>query len=49
VGWLIQALVANRNRLRSALTALGVLIGVMSVVLLVAIGQGARSEITGVY
>jgi putative ABC transport system permease protein len=41
----MQALVANR--LRSLLTMLGVLIGVMSVVLLVAIGQGARSEITG--
>jgi putative ABC transport system permease protein len=41
----LQALVANR--LRSALTTLGVLIGVLSVVLLVAIGQGARSEITG--
>jgi putative ABC transport system permease protein len=41
----MQALVANR--LRSVLTMLGVLIGVMSVVLLVAIGQGARSEITG--
>jgi putative ABC transport system permease protein len=41
----MQALFANR--LRSALTTLGVLIGVMSVVLLVAIGQGARSEITG--
>lgn len=43
VAW--QALVANR--LRSALTTLGVLIGVMSVVLLVAIGEGARAEITG--
>jgi hypothetical protein len=41
----LQALLANR--LRSALTTLGVLIGVMSVVLLVAIGQGARQEITG--
>jgi putative ABC transport system permease protein len=41
----MQALLANR--LRSALTTLGVLIGVMSVVLLVAIGQGARQEITG--
>ncbi len=41
----VQALVANR--LRSVLTTLGVLIGVMSVVLLVAIGQGARTEITG--
>ena len=40
-----QALLANR--LRSALTTLGVVIGVMSVVLLVAIGQGARQEITG--
>jgi putative ABC transport system permease protein len=41
----MQALLGNR--LRSALTTLGVLIGVMSVVLLVAIGQGARTEITG--
>jgi putative ABC transport system permease protein len=41
----LQALVANR--LRSALTTLGVVIGVLSVVLLVAIGQGARQEITG--
>ena len=41
----IKALVGNR--LRSALTTLGVLIGVLSVVLLVAIGQGAREEITG--
>lgn len=40
-----QALAANR--LRSALTTLGVVIGVLSVVLLVAIGQGAREEITG--
>jgi putative ABC transport system permease protein len=42
----LQAIVANR--LRSFLTTLGVMIGVMSVVLLVSIGQGARSEITGV-
>lgn len=41
----LQAILANR--LRSFLTTLGVVIGVMSVVLLVAIGQGARSEITG--
>jgi putative ABC transport system permease protein len=41
----MQALAANR--LRSALTTLGVVIGVLSVVLLVAIGQGARQEITG--
>jgi len=42
----LQAIVANR--LRSFLTTLGVIIGVLSVVLLVSIGQGARSEITGV-
>jgi putative ABC transport system permease protein len=41
----LQAILANR--LRSSLTTLGVVIGVLSVVLLVAIGQGARSEITG--
>jgi putative ABC transport system permease protein len=34
------------NRLRSALTALGVVIGVMSVVLLVAVGTGARNVVT---
>jgi putative ABC transport system permease protein len=34
------------NKLRSALTMLGVVIGVMSVVLLVAIGSGARDEVT---
>jgi len=34
------------NRLRSALTVLGVVIGVMSVVLLVAVGSGARDEVT---
>ncbi len=34
------------NKLRSALTMLGVVIGVMSVVLLVAIGSGARQEVT---
>jgi len=42
----VQAIVANR--MRSVLTTLGVVIGVLSVVLLVAIGQGARTEITGV-
>jgi len=42
----LQAIIANR--LRSFLTTLGVVIGVMSVVLLVSIGQGARAEITGV-
>jgi putative ABC transport system permease protein len=34
------------NKLRSGLTMLGVVIGVMSVVLLVAIGSGARDEVT---
>ena len=34
------------NKLRSGLTMLGVVIGVMSVVLLVAIGSGARNEVT---
>lgn len=34
------------NRLRSALTVLGVVIGVLSVVLLVAVGTGARAEVT---
>ncbi|MBW3601569.1 MAG: ABC transporter permease [Actinobacteria bacterium] len=34
------------NRLRSSLTVLGVVIGVMSVVLLVAIGTGARDEVS---
>ena len=34
------------NKLRSALTMLGVVIGVMSVVVLVAIGSGARNEVT---
>ncbi len=39
-----EALLANR--LRSGLTMLGVVIGVTSVVLLVAIGSGARDEVT---
>ena len=34
------------NRLRASLTVLGVVIGVMSVVLLVAVGTGARNEVT---
>ena len=34
------------NRMRSALTVLGVVIGVMSVVLLVAVGTGARNVVT---
>lgn len=41
------ALTAIRaNRLRSGLTVLGVVIGVMSVVLLVAVGSGARAVVT---
>ncbi len=41
------ALTAIRaNRLRSGLTVLGVVIGVLSVVLLVAVGSGARAEVT---
>ncbi|MDD5747546.1 MAG: ABC transporter permease [Actinomycetota bacterium] len=34
------------NKMRSALTMLGVIIGVSSVILLVALGSGARAEIT---
>lgn len=34
------------NRLRSGLTTLGVVIGVFAVILLVAIGQGTREEVT---
>ena len=41
------ALTAIRaNRLRSGLTVLGVVIGVLSVVLLVAVGSGARAVVT---
>lgn len=41
------ALTAIRaNRLRSGLTVLGVVIGVLSVVLLVAVGSGARAAVT---
>ncbi len=42
----MQAVVANR--LRSTLTTLGVVIGVLAVILLVAVGQGAREEVTGI-
>ena len=34
------------NKLRSGLTMLGVIIGVASVVLMVAIGQGAQQDVT---
>ncbi|MBI4744563.1 MAG: ABC transporter permease [Actinobacteria bacterium] len=37
----------NANKMRSFLTMLGVIIGVGSVILLVSIGQGAKSYITG--
>ena len=33
------------NRLRSALTVLGIIIGVMSVILVVTIGQGGQARI----
>ena len=36
----------NSNKLRSALTMLGIIIGVASVVLMVAIGQGAQQSVT---
>ncbi len=35
------------NRVRSALTMLGVIIGVAAVILLVAIGTGVQDEVTG--
>src|SRR5262249_54770927 len=35
------------NRLRSGLTTLGIVIGVASAVTLIAIGQGAREQVTG--
>jgi putative ABC transport system permease protein len=36
----------RRNKLRSTLTALGIIIGVASVVAMVAVGNGARARIT---
>jgi len=36
-----------RNKVRSALTALGIIIGVASVILLVSVGQGLQNYITG--
>jgi ABC-type lipoprotein release transport system permease subunit len=41
----VRALTANK--VRSALTMLGVIIGVAAVILLVAIGTGVQGEITG--
>ncbi|TLM78521.1 MAG: ABC transporter permease, partial [Actinobacteria bacterium] len=37
----------SANKVRSALTMLGVIIGVAAVILLVAIGTGVQSEIVG--
>lgn len=37
----------NANKVRSALTMLGVIIGVAAVILLVSIGTGVQSEVTG--
>jgi len=42
----VAATAIAANRLRAGLTVLGVVIGVMSVVLLVAVGTGARDEVT---
>ncbi|HEY8476538.1 MAG TPA: ABC transporter permease, partial [Chloroflexota bacterium] len=36
----------SANRLRAALTMLGVIIGVAAVIALVAVGQGAQQQIT---
>ncbi|MDQ0338046.1 putative membrane protein [Caldalkalibacillus uzonensis] len=36
----------RRNKLRSFLTMLGIIIGVSSVIILVAIGQGSSQDIT---
>lgn len=41
----IDALFANK--MRSILTMLGVIIGVMAVILLISIGQGVKSDVTG--
>jgi putative ABC transport system permease protein len=43
--WRVALAALRANRLRSALTILGVVIGVLAVVLLVAIGTGARVEV----
>ncbi|WP_461373360.1 ABC transporter permease [Candidatus Aquicultor sp.] len=41
----IDAIIANK--MRSTLTALGIIIGVSAVILLVSVGQGVRSSVTG--
>src|SRR5215475_222680 len=43
--WRVALTALRANRLRSALTVLGVVIGVLAVVLLVAIGTGAKAEV----
>ena len=47
---LLTALIAlralRRNKMRSSLTALGIIIGVASVVAMVAVGNGAQARIT---
>jgi len=43
--WRVALTALRANRLRSALTMLGVVIGVSAVVLLVAIGTGAKNEV----
>ncbi|RPI77789.1 MAG: FtsX-like permease family protein [Desulfobacteraceae bacterium] len=45
-GFKISIEALRLNRVRSALTMLGIIIGVMAVILLVAIGQGAKDYIT---
>jgi len=41
----VDAIIANK--MRSTLTALGIIIGVSAVILLVSVGQGVRSSVTG--
>ena len=43
---LIALRALRRNKLRSSLTALGIIIGVASVVAMVAVGNGAQARIT---
>jgi len=49
-GWLIAAIALRalrRNKMRSSLTSLGIIIGVASVVAMLAVGNGARASIEG--
>jgi putative ABC transport system permease protein len=41
----ISLLALNRNKMRSFLTALGIIIGVGAVIAMVSIGQGAKAEV----